>query len=164
MMIGGVDSTRLDWKQWRNRIGLLRPESVVVSGTWVENVAFLTDDSDVKRVEQLLRDVGLLDHVRLHPAGIHAPIAARGGNLSAGQRQRLLLARMLYRDPELLILDEPTSNLDSGTELFIHQLLFSLRKERTIIVVSHRDALLQHADRVYEVTDDGRVLVAASFL
>lgn len=157
VQLGHVDYGQLDWMQWRARLGLLRPESVVVSGTWVENVAFLNDNPDLAKVEQLLSDVGLLEYVRLKPAGILSAITARGGNLSAGQRQRLLMARLLYRDPQLMILDEPTSNLDIVTETFIHEFLFSLKRRKTIIVVSHRDSVREQADKVYEVTVDGGV-------
>lgn len=155
--LGQVVYDSLDWAAWRGGLSLLRPESVVVSGTWVENVAFLDDNPDLAKVGRLLGDVGLLEHVERSPEGISAPVAARGGNLSAGQRQRLLMARMLYRDPKLLILDEPTSNLDVTTELFIHELLFSMKRKKTVIVVSHRDSVQQHADKIYEVTTDGRV-------
>src|SRR3989338_2418637 len=157
--LGQVGYDELDWRQWRKNLALLRPESVVVSGTWIESVAFLEDNPDLVKVERLLNDVGLLEHVKEYSGGINAEISARGGNLSAGQRQRLLMARMLYRDPELLILDEPTSNLDTATEIFIHDLLFSLKRKKTIIVVSHRDSVKQHADRIYEVNMDGGVTV-----
>ena len=155
--LGQVDYDELDWTQWRKNLALLRPESVVVSGTWIENVAFLEDNPDLVKVERLLNDVGLLEHVKKYSGGINAEIPARGGNLSAGQRQRLLMARLLYRDPQLLILDEPTSNLDVTTEIFIHELLFSLRGKKTIIVVSHRDSVREQADKVYEVDIDGGV-------
>lgn len=154
--LGSVDYGEVDWSAWRERLGLLRAEGVVVSGTWVENVAFLYDDPDDKRVEELLERVGLKETV-VEAGGIHSPITARGANLSAGQRQRLLLARALYRDPQLLILDEPTSNLDVATEIAIYDLLLSLKGNMTILVVSHREQILKHADRVYEVTTSGNV-------
>jgi len=157
VLLGSIPYHALDWVVWRNKLGLLRAEGVVVSGTWVDNVAFLHDNPQEDKVRALLKQVGLLEYIETFPQGIHSPITARGANLSAGQRQRLLLARALYRDPELLILDEPTSNLDIKTELFIHDFLFSLKGNVTIIVVSHREYVLRHADKIYEVTTDGAV-------
>lgn len=157
VVLGGVDSRDLDWSVWRQKLGLLRAESAVVSGTWVENVAFLTENPDLEKVGRLLDMVGLGSLVATFPEGIHAHITARGENLSAGQRQRLLMARALYRDPQLLILDEPTSNLDVATELAMYDLLLRFKGKMTIVVVSHREQILKHADKVYEVTTTGSV-------
>lgn len=155
--LGGVDVSHLDWNAWRSRIGLVRNESVVVSGTWVDNVAFLDNQPNYEKIERLISQVELQDLVNRAPDGIRSLITARGGNLSAGQRQRLLLARALYRDPALLILDEPTSNLDINTEQFIQDFLLSLKGKMTIIIVSHSPAMQKHADRVYEVSAAGSV-------
>lgn len=159
VVLGGVGSKQLDWSAWRQKLGLLRAESVVVSGTWVENVAFLTENPNLEKVSRLLDMVGLGSLVGTFTEGIHSHITARGENLSAGQRQRLLMARALYRDPKLLILDEPTSNLDVATEMAMYELLLQFKGKMTILVVSHQKQILKHADRVYEVATDGRMRV-----
>ncbi len=155
--LGSVSHADLDWAEWRGRLGLLRTESAVVSGSWIDNVAFLVAEPDRVQVHAVLERVGLLPTVESFPNGIDGILAARGGNLSAGQRQRLLLARALYRKPELLLLDEPTSNLDQRTEKEINELLLELKGSVTVVAVSHRQELLQHADKVYRVTTDGGV-------
>lgn len=154
VLLGKVDSSQVDWHLWRKKIGLLRAESVVVSGTWVDNVAFLDDTPNPEKVKKILDQVGLTELLQEYSDGVHSLIVARGANLSAGQRQRLLLARALYREPELLILDEPTSNLDVKTEMDICSLLARLKGNLTIIVVSHRDSLLSLANYVYTLTDN----------
>lgn len=158
--LGGIDYFQVDWSIWRNKIGLVRAEGVVVSGAWVDNVAFLYEKPDLEKVNKMLDHVGLLTYVETFPETIHSYIEARGANLSAGQRQRILLARALYREPKLLILDEPTSNLDIKTEEEINQLLLKLKGKMTMIVISHREYLMEQADKIYKVGDDGKVELA----
>ncbi len=157
--LGGVDYQEIDFENWRTHLGLLHPGGVIVSGTWVDNVSFLRENPDTKRVERLLRDVGLSELVKENSEGIFSVISARGDNLSAGQRQRLLLARMLYPDPDIFILDEPTSNLDSKTEQSIYDLLISFRGKKTIIIISHNDFIQQYAHKIYKITASGEVMV-----
>lgn len=154
--LGGVDARNLDWAAWRAQVGLVRPEGVIVSGSWTENIAFLDDAPDDARVEELITAVGLHDELDAC-GGISSAIAARGADLSAGQRQRILLARALYRRPRILLLDEPTSNLDAKTEEDIIRLILACKPTMTIVVVAHRDRILDHADRVYELTGAGTV-------
>lgn len=153
--LGGVKYHEIDWVAWRSKLGLLRAEGVVVSGSWVENVAFLTDNPDFQKVKEVLQAVGLMELVEESVEEIQSLITARGANLSAGQRQRLLLARALYRNPDLLILDEPTSNLDAKTEEDICALLARLKGTMTILVVSHSDIVQQQADHIYQLTSEG---------
>ena len=146
----GRDPALTDYSDWLlPDVSLLRPESVIISGTVASNVALLDAEPDRARIQQLVSRVGIGDI--LGSQGIDMPIDTRGGNLSAGQRQRILIARSLYKSPSLLILDEPTSNLDARTEQDINTLLSELKSEVTMLVVSHRDQLLEQADRVYRV-------------
>jgi ABC-type bacteriocin/lantibiotic exporter with double-glycine peptidase domain len=155
--LGGVDYADIDWSRWRSNIGLIRPESTVISGSWVDNVAFLDENPDRKKIEKLLAEVGLAAHVKSLPKFLDSPVEARGANLSAGQRQRLLLARCLYRDPGLLLLDEPVSNLDAESESIINKLLLRLKGAKTVIVITHRESLMEEADNIYRTELDGFV-------
>ena len=155
VLLGEVEYDSINWPAWRNKIGLVRPEGIVVSGTWIDNIAFLNDAPDLKRVKKALEDVGLLMHVESMPESIWSNLDPRGSNLSAGQRQRLLLARALYRNPEILMLDEPTSNLDMKTESEIDQLLLELKGKMTILIISHSESFMKKVSKVYQIDRDG---------
>jgi len=156
----GLDPARCDYDSLLlPKVALLRPESCVVTGTVASNIAFLDEAPDLERVGELIARVGL--ESVLGAEGLLTPLNARGANLSAGQRQRLLLARALYKRPALLILDEPTSNLDRRTEDDINALLAGLKGSTTILVVSHRPRILTEADRVYHF-EEGTVRIEAA--
>jgi ATPase subunit of ABC transporter with duplicated ATPase domains len=148
--VWGQDPAGIRYEDWlMPRVSLLRPESVLITGSIASNIALLEEAPDRERIAGLVQRVGLEDILGQY--GLDTPIQARGDNLSAGQRQRLLLARALYKSPALLILDEPTSNLDVRTEHDINQLLASLKGSITMVVVSHRGKLLKEADRIYRI-------------
>jgi ATP-binding cassette subfamily B protein len=148
--VWGQDPAGIRYEDWlMPQVSLLRPESVLITGSVASNIALLEETPDRERITVLVKRVGLEEI--LGPHGLDTPIQSRGANLSAGQRQRLLLARALYKSPALLILDEPTSNLDSRTEHDINQLLASLKGSITMVVVSHRGNLLKEADRIYRI-------------
>jgi len=132
-------------------VSILREESNIIEGTLVDNISYLNTDQNINRIKDLIFKVGLDD--LYSKGGIDFNIKSRGSNLSAGQRQRLLIARALYKKPQLLILDEPTSNLDVKTENQINGLLTSLKTEMTIIMISHSSLILKDADQVYDIVE-----------
>ena len=138
-------------------VSILRPETNVVQGTILSNIAYLIESPNLKRVKKLVHKVGL--ESLLNKNGLNKKIEPKGGNISAGQRQRLLIARALYKEPELLILDEPTSNLDFRTEKEINKLLFSIREKTTMIVVSHNKLLKNEATQVYELKNSNLIKI-----
>jgi ABC-type multidrug transport system fused ATPase/permease subunit len=95
-----------------------------------------------------ITDAGLQDTVRRMPAGLDSVLGDRGAGLSAGERQRVALARAFLRDAPLLLLDEPTANLDANTEREVVQAIRRLAHGRTVVLVAHRPALIALADRV----------------
>src|SRR5690606_27501435 len=94
------------------------------------------------------RQVGLHEHIQALPAGYATPLDEHGGNLSAGQRQLLSLARTLAAAPKILVLDEATANIDSHTESLVQQTLMSLRGRVTLLVIAHRLSTIQSADAI----------------
>ena len=94
------------------------------------------------------------------PEGMHSSVGERGSKLSGGQRQRIMIARALVHRPEVLILDEPTSALDPASEAIIIQTLEDLRRDYTILAISHQTALAESADKTYRL-QDGRMVSAA---
>ena len=132
-------------------VSILREETNIIEGTLADNISYLNETQNKYRIRDLIFKVGLEEIYSNE--GINLIIKSKGSNLSAGQRQRLLLARALYKKPKLLILDEPTSNLDIRNENQINNLLISLKSELTIIMISHSSLIFKDADQVYDIVD-----------
>ncbi|MFO0693285.1 MAG: ABC transporter ATP-binding protein [Polyangiales bacterium] len=135
-------------------VGWVPQEPVLVEGTVADNVALFEDEADPGRCESALRRAGVWDVVQAKEGGLHAPLGPEGGGYSVGEQQRICLARALYRDPALLVLDEPTASLDAESERRILETLRALADEgRHVVVATHRLATLYFADRVFELRE-----------
>jgi len=140
---------------WRSKIGYV-PQSIrLIDDTVRRNVAFgLPDDEiDDSRVTRALRQSQLGDFVRDHPQGVETRVGEQGKLLSGGQQQRIGIARALYHDPDLLILDEATASLDLGVEAEIVETLKSLKGHKTMIIISHRTSTLKDCDTQYKLRE-----------
>ena len=160
VLVDGAPLEELDRSAWRDRIGYVPQEPVLLQGSIASNVALGRDVSE-REVAAALSQCGAAGLVRDLPDGIHTEVGERGAALSGGERQRVALARAVVHQPLLLVLDEPTSELDESTELEICELLRSLRHGVTIVAASHSGALVHAADHVYEVVG-GRVMERAA--
>ncbi|MGW3733118.1 thiol reductant ABC exporter subunit CydD [Streptomyces sp. NPDC005148] len=146
--VGGVDLATLAPERWRERIAWVPQRPQLFAGTIAENVRLARPDADDSAVTAALRDAGAYDFVAELPDGAQTLLGEDGAGLSAGQRQRLALARAFLADRPLLLLDEPTSSLDGETEAGIVEAVRRLAAGRTVVLVVHRPALLSVADRV----------------
>ncbi|SFY38212.1 thiol reductant ABC exporter subunit CydD [Streptomyces atratus] len=146
--IGGVDLATLSPDKWRERIAWVPQRPYLFAGTIAENVRLARPDADAGAVTAALRDAGAYDFVAELPDGERTLLGEDGAGLSAGQRQRLALARAFLADRPLLLLDEPTASLDGETEAGIVEAVRRLAAGRTVLLVVHRPALLSVADRV----------------
>ncbi|MEV8335349.1 thiol reductant ABC exporter subunit CydD [Streptomyces niveus] len=149
--VGGTDLSDLDLDRWRERIAWVPQHPYLFAGTIAENVRLARPDADDAAVTRALRDAGAYDFVTALPLGADTPLGEDGTGLSAGQRQRLALARAFLADRPLLLLDEPTAALDGETEATLVPTIRRLATGRTVLLVIHRPALLSVADRVVEV-------------
>jgi ATP-binding cassette subfamily B protein len=119
------------------------------SGSVIENVAIGEFNPDMVRVMKICTDLGLIDFIEKLPNGFATQIGENGATLSGGQKQRLAIARALYKDPEILILDEATSSLDSESEDYVQQVITDLVKEgKTIVLIAHRLSTVVNADKI----------------
>ncbi|MFI2202026.1 thiol reductant ABC exporter subunit CydD [Streptomyces sp. NPDC020192] len=153
--IGGTDLAGLDLEEWRSRIAWVPQRPHLYAGTIAENVRLARPDADDGAVRRALRDAGALEFVDALPEGVDTVLGEYGAGLSAGQRQRLALARAFLADRPVLLLDEPTAALDGETEAEVVAAVRRLAVGRTVLLVVHRPALLDVADRVVRLTDRG---------
>ncbi|MEV4975739.1 thiol reductant ABC exporter subunit CydD [Streptomyces scopuliridis] len=156
--VDGRDLASLDLERWRERIAWVPQRPYLFAGTIAENVRLARPDADDAAVRDALRDAGAYDFVAALPDGPDTALGEDGAGLSAGQRQRLALARAFLADRPLLLLDEPTAALDGETEAGIVEAVRRLAVGRTVLLVVHRPALLAVADRVVTLAERARPL------
>ncbi len=156
--LDGTDLRELPRAALRRLFGIVTQESVLFHDTVHENIAFgQPGGASREDVERAARVANAHDFIAALPRGYDTVIGDRGHTLSGGQRQRLTIARAVLRDPQVLILDEATSNLDTESERLVQEALQQLMRGRTALVIAHRLSTVQHADRIV-VLQDGRVV------
>jgi len=159
--IDGRPLESLDLRSWREKIGLVLQDVYLFPGSVLENVRVYNDDVAEESVAKALESVRASGMIRTLPSGLQTNLWERGGNLSAGEKQLLAFARALAADPELVILDEATSNIDMDTEEKIRLSLETLLEGRTALIVAHRLSSVLHADQILFFRE-GRIVARGS--
>jgi ATP-binding cassette subfamily C protein len=159
ILLDGLPLAEIDIRAWRGMIGYVPQDTVLLHDTIGRNVTLGDPALDVAAVEQALRDAGAWDFVSRLEQGLDTVVGERGGKLSGGQRQRVVIARALVNRPRLLILDEATSALDPESEEAVRQTMEGLKGRLAILAISHNRALVQAADRVYQLVDGQALLL-----
>ncbi|MEU3751859.1 thiol reductant ABC exporter subunit CydD [Streptomyces olivoreticuli] len=148
VLVGGTDLSSLSPESWRDQVAWVPQRPHIFAGTVAENVRLARPDATDVQVREALRAAGALDFVSMLHHGTDTRLGEDGAGLSAGQRQRVALARAFLADRPVLLLDEPTANLDGETEAAVVEAVRRLAEGRTVLLVVHRPALLAVADRV----------------
>jgi ATP-binding cassette subfamily C protein LapB len=156
MFADGLDTNQIDPADWRNAVGYVGQDARLFFGTLRENVMIGRPDATAAEFLRVLKLTGLDGMAARHPLGINLAVGENGQGLSGGQRQLVSLARSLLARPQTLLLDEPTSAMDSQTESIFLEHLKRATAGQTLVVVTHRPALLALVDRIV-VVDDGKV-------
>ena len=156
VLIDGVDQRQIDKSDLRRNVGVMLQETWLFSGTLRENIQMGFYEYDDQHILNIAKISGVDDFVASHSSGYDLQLKEKGEGLSGGQRQSINLARALLHEPNVLILDEPTSSMDTVTENSVLERLKFWLKNRTLIVVTHRNSLLKLTERVL-VFDQGNV-------
>ena len=154
---GGVylndKSIFLNLNEWRKNIGYVPQQSILIDDTIKKNIAFgvADEDIDINKILNCLKEVQLSKFVNNLDFGLDTFVGEKGIKISGGQRQRIAIARALYNNPNILIFDEATSSLDKKTEEKIMESIYKFKKNRTLVIVSHRITSLNDCDNIYEI-------------
>ncbi|MGM0969057.1 MAG: ABC transporter ATP-binding protein [Bacillota bacterium] len=153
--IDGIDSRQMKLSSLRQQIGIVQQDVYLFNGSIRENILYGKLDATEDEIWQAVSKAELKELVESLPEGLDTMIGERGVKLSGGQKQRVSIARIFLKNPPILILDEATSSLDTETEASIQRSLEELSEGRTTLVIAHRLATIQHADRIVVVTKGG---------
>ncbi len=155
--IGDSPLTDLDVRKYRRRVGLVPQDVFLFDRSLRDNIAYGRPSSSLEEIRRAAEAAKILDFIDSLPTGFDTEVGEKGIKLSGGQRQRIAIAREILRDPELLILDEATSSLDSRTEAAIQEALATLLTGRTSLVIAHRLSTVMQADQIL-VLDQGQIV------
>jgi len=144
----GTALSNISHKVWRNHCGVVMQESFIFSDTIAKNIAVGQEKIDMEKLRHATEIANIREFIESLPLGYNTKIGAEGTGLSMGQKQRLLIARAVYRDPDFIFFDEATNSLDANNENVILQNLESFFKGRTVIVVAHRLSTVKNADQI----------------
>ena len=157
ILIDGVDVRQIDPADVRKNIGVMLQDSWLFSGTIRENIQMGNNEYEDEHVLEICKVAGVDDFVGSHPKGYDLEIRERGIGLSGGQKQTINLARSLLHKPKILLLDEPTSSMDQATEQKVIGSLQEFCKDKTMLIVTHRNPILAMVDRVL-VMENGSLM------
>ena len=151
--LDGIDIRRINLASLRRNIGVVQQDVYLFAGTVAENIRFGKRNAGQEEIEQAAKKANAHEFIMALPQGYETDIGQRGIKLSAGQRQRISIARVFLKDPPLIILDEATSALDNESERAVKESLERLINDRTTLVIAHRLSTIRNADRIVVLND-----------
>lgn len=155
--IGNTDVNQLDKKWWRRQCGVVMQDGVIFSENIARNIAVDDGEIDKERLQRAAEIACIHDYVMGLPLKYNTKIGRDGVGLSQGQKQRILIARAVYKNPDYIFLDEATNSLDANNERMIVEYLDEFYKGKTVVIVAHRLSTVKNADQIV-VLDKGKVV------
>ncbi len=157
LKVDGTDAKTVRLEDWRSRFAYVSQDPFLFNGTIAENICFFSDDITQEEIEAAAKQANIYDFIATLPGGFDTVVGDRGVLLSGGQRQRIVLARALARKPDILVLDEATSSLDTESERLIQESIRDLHGKVTVLVIAHRLSTIENADSIV-VLERGRII------
>ncbi len=157
IQIGSANLNECNLGWWRNQCGAVMQEGYLFSDTIARNIAISDDEPDIERIRHAARVANIADYIEALPLAYNTIIGQDGQGISQGQRQRILIARVVYKNPMFVFLDEATNALDANNERAITENLANFYKGKTVVVVAHRLSTVRNADQIV-VLDEGKIV------
>ena len=157
IQVGGANLNEFNLGWWRSQCGAVMQEGYLFSDTIARNIAISDDEPDIERIRYAARVANIADYIEALPLAYNTMIGQDGQGISQGQRQRILLARVVYKNPMFVFLDEATNALDANNERAITENLSDFYKGKTVVVVAHRLSTVRNADQIV-VLDEGKIV------
>lgn len=157
IIIGSSDMENYNKREWRKHCGTVMQDGFIFSDTIARNIVLSEDSIDEKRMHDAANIANIRDFIENLPLGYNTKIGAEGHGLSIGQKQRILIARAIYKNPSYIFMDEATNSLDANNEYLIMDRLSSFMKNRTAVIIAHRLSTVRNADNIV-VLQDGKII------
>ena len=157
IQIGGANLNEYNLGWWRNQCGAVMQEGYLFSDTIARNIAISDDEPDIERIRYAARVANIADYIEALPLAYNTMIGQDGQGISQGQRQRILIARVVYKNPMFVFLDESTNALDANNERAITENLSEFYQGKTVVVVAHRLSTVRNADQIV-VLEEGKIV------
>jgi len=155
--VGSTYLSQIGYRFWRGRCGIVMQDGFIFSDSIARNIAVGDEYPDITKLLRAIKVANISDFIEGLPLGLNTKIGAAGNGISQGQRQRILIARAVYKDPEYMFFDEATNALDANNEKIIMENLEAFYKGRTVVVVAHRLSTVKNADHII-VLDKGTIV------
>ena len=154
-----IDNKNLELikKSWQKKIGYVPQNFAMLDDTIYTNILF-GENHDDEKFKNVIKEASLENLINTLPEKINTFVGPNAKQISGGQAQRLAIARALYQNPNLLIFDEATNSLDEKTENEIMNNIYNLKKNKTIIIISHKESLLENCDKIFKI-EEGKLLI-----